>query len=237
MSTEHELRNYWNQWNAKYQEVERLDAPSMRRGAEVLRIVKGLGLTHPDILEVGCGSGWLSRQLYALGPVTAIDIADEVIGRAQARIPEVEFLSGDITTVDLGPRVFDIVVTLETIGNVRDHAGFIQAIGRLLKSGGYLVLTAQNKWVFDRRSDVPPPDPGAIRNWVDIPTVSRLLKQDFSLLKVITVFPAGHGGILRIVNSYKLDSVAARLGLDKPITSIKERLGLGQSIVLLAKRR
>ena len=52
------------------------------------------------VLDMGCGSGWLSRRLAARvpnGSVVGIDVSDEMIHRAQLAstgIPNVQFLRG-----------------------------------------------------------------------------------------------------------------------------------------------
>jgi hypothetical protein len=52
-----------------------------------------------------------------------------------------------------------------------------------------------------------------------------------------TVEPSGHLGLLRIVNSRKLNALPCSLfGADR-IKRLKEFLGLGQTIVLLARNR
>jgi 2-polyprenyl-3-methyl-5-hydroxy-6-metoxy-1,4-benzoquinol methylase len=233
-SEEDNLRSFWNTWDKEHLETRKLDSAGNCRGQEALILLRSLSLTRPQILEVGCANGWLAVQLVELGEVTAVDIADEVIARAKDRFPSVKFLAGDFTEMSDFKRDFDVVVVLETIGNVTDHKVFVAKIIEALKPGGHLILSCQNKFVFERREDIGAPPPGQVRNWLDRPALRRLLKDQFQLKKLYTILPAGHIGILRYCNSYKLDSVARKLRLFVALTRLREWLGLGQSILVLA---
>ncbi len=48
------------------------------------------------VLDLGCGQGWLSRALVSGGGrVVGLDISDEALSRAAARIPGADFVLGD----------------------------------------------------------------------------------------------------------------------------------------------
>lgn len=69
-----------------------------------------------DVLEVGCGDGRLTwRFAEQTRTVLALDPAAPAIAAAQAGCPEplrqkVIFQTADITTVELNPTAFDVVV-------------------------------------------------------------------------------------------------------------------------------
>src|ERR1700741_529882 len=89
-----EQQAYWNEWNAA--KGERVLSDMSRDQRElVLRWLAGLGRTDLDILEVGCGAGWLCPSLKPYGHVTATDWSDVVLARASERIPDVQFMAGD----------------------------------------------------------------------------------------------------------------------------------------------
>jgi SAM-dependent methyltransferase len=231
-----EQRRFWNDWNAAYPE-RKLDRPSVARGEAALARLRALGLPAPRILEVGCGFGWLSERLAEVGPTTAIDLADEVLQRSRQRWPHVRFLAGDVMTADLEPGAFDVIVTLETFSHVDDQAAFCERLARLLAPRGYLILTTQNRFVFTRRTDVMPLRPGQIRRWVDRRGLRRLLAPRFEVLSLTSLVPAGHGGVLRIVNSTRLNAALGRLVGDSRLERLKERAGLGQTLIATARRR
>ncbi len=90
----------WDNWNSKHRQG-RLDEPSKRRMREILASVADLKIQGAKILEVGCGTGWLSSKLCEFGKVTAVDLGMEIIETAKVRYPEIDFRSGDIHTLDL----------------------------------------------------------------------------------------------------------------------------------------
>ena len=47
------------------------------------------------VLEVGCGTGWLTEVLCDLGSVTAIDLSPRAIEIAQARGTDAKMIAGD----------------------------------------------------------------------------------------------------------------------------------------------
>jgi ubiquinone/menaquinone biosynthesis C-methylase UbiE len=87
-------RTYWNEWNASHRE-QRLSDVSLDQREIVLRWLGQLARTDLNVLEVGCGAGWLCPALKQFGRVTATDLSDEVLARARARVPDVRFIAGD----------------------------------------------------------------------------------------------------------------------------------------------
>ena len=225
----------WDDWNLKYR-LGRLDDPSKRRLIEIGTAMSDLKIRDARILEVGCGTGWLSAKLSEFGKVTAIDIRQKIIEIAQANYPHIDFRSGDVETLDLPVNSFDVIVTSEVLSHVADQPVFVRRLAQLLKPGGFLLITTQNKYVFERRSDVAPPD-GWIRQWVTMQTLKDLLRQDFTIRRATTLEPAGHAGFLSVVNSVRLNYyLSAVLGTAK-VKRLKESAGFGQSIFVIAVRR
>ena len=188
------------------------------------------------ILEIGCGTGWLCDRLGAFGSVTGIDLADAVIERARVRVPQARFLAGDFATAPLAPASFDAVVTLETIAHVRDQQAFVARIHEILRPGGVLLLTTQNRFVMERRSDAMRQQPGQLRDWLTLRRVRALVRPHFAILEATTLVPGGDLGILRVVGSYKVNRLAQMFAPEATVTRWKERLGFGQTLVLAARR-
>lgn len=225
----------WDKWNLAYR-LGRLDEPSKRRLVEIGAAMAELKIRDAKILEVGCGTGWLSAKLREFGKVTANDIGKEIIEIAQRSYPEIDFHSGDIHDLDLPTNYFDVIVTSEVFSHVADQPAFLRRLSQLLKPGGFLLLTTQNKSVFERRSDVAPPD-GWIRQWVTMKTLKRMLRPEFSIRSATTLEPDGHLGFLRVVNSARINHYcSAALGAPR-VKRLKESAGFGQSIFVVAVKR
>jgi SAM-dependent methyltransferase len=81
-------------------------------------VVRHLGGPAERSMELGCGSGFLSQQLYVLGStreVEGVDVSAERVEQAEARRAEVAspggFLVGDVNRVRLEPGRYDLIVS------------------------------------------------------------------------------------------------------------------------------
>ncbi|XP_057371728.1 ubiquinone biosynthesis O-methyltransferase-like [Daphnia carinata] len=114
------------------------------------------------ILDVGCGAGILSESLSRLGAnVTGIDPNENSIGVALERAQKMKLknVSYAVKTVEdvnppnaVSPTLFDAIVASEVIEHVENQKLFIKKCIELLKPGGSLFVTTQNRtaasWVF-----------------------------------------------------------------------------------------
>ncbi|HEY8507270.1 MAG TPA: class I SAM-dependent methyltransferase [Steroidobacteraceae bacterium] len=227
--------SFWNSWNSAHREQRAIGAAVQRRAGQILETIRSLGLAQPTILEAGCGSGWMCDLLSQLGRVTGLDLADEVIARARINYPQVRFFAGDILTTDVGEG-YDVVVNMEVLSHVYDQPRFIARLWECLRPGGHLLMTTQNRFVYERRSDIAPLQPGQVRRWLNRREVRELLRPRFEIVRMVTMDPAGHRGILRIVNSVKLDRLTHLLGLGDVARRAKEAMGFGDIIFVHARK-
>lgn len=230
----HEQEVFWNSWNKEIRENSPVNQYCEIRAHEVEKQLDQLNISHSKILEVGCGSGWFSERLANYGQVTATDLAGDVIQRAQKGIPHIKFIAGDFHQMIFNNE-FDIVVSLETISYVYDQKLFVKKIASALKKHGYLILTSVNKLVYERRDDIDPVKPGQIRNWLFKSEISALLLPYFKILRNYTVEPSGSKGILRVINSHKINKLASLVLTNRLLKKLKEKAGLGQTIVVVGK--
>jgi len=233
---------FWNLWNMTFLagrslEQNNLDAESVRRADTVLQWLGALGPASGRILEVGCGTGWLTKRLASYGRVTGIDLADQAIAVARERNPDIEFIAGDVATITLPPGEFEVIVSLETLACLPNQADFIASIARLLRPGGHVLLTAHHRFVYQRRSDVAPLAPGQVRRWLSRPELRRLLQPHFHVLRLVTIIPTGDRGLLRLINSHKVNGLARLFLSERTIRRFKEALGFGTTLVVLARKR
>ena len=113
------------------------DGPMLRMLGEVAQL---------DVLDLGCGNGYLSRGLSRSGArVTAIDMSEEMVATAQ-HYEECEPLgiryrrcsAAELTELASGS--FDLVVSNYVLQDVADYRGALCEARRVLRSGGRMVL-------------------------------------------------------------------------------------------------
>jgi 2-polyprenyl-3-methyl-5-hydroxy-6-metoxy-1,4-benzoquinol methylase len=227
-------RTFWNHWNETFNEEAVRDV-SVRQAEVVCGWLDALGRTDLDIIEVGCGSGWFCPGLARYGRVTGTDLSTEVLARAQARVPEAKFVSGDFMGLDFGAGAFDVIVTLEVLSHVADQPAFISKLEGHLRPGGLLMMATQNRFVLENFNTIPPPASGQLRNWLDRHELKSLLEPVFEVQEIFSVSPRANRGIMRIVNSSKLNwPIRALMG--KRLERFKERIGLGWTLMALARK-
>jgi SAM-dependent methyltransferase len=223
-------RRFWTHWN----ETSR-DPASQERATFVLSAVERHIGRDARIVELGCGTGWLSDQLAGLvASVTAVDFADEVVGRAQRRYPRVHFLAGDVMTqpTDAG---YDAVVSVQTLAHVADQAAFIDRMADLLKPEGLLILETQNSTTYSRARWVRPPE-GQIRKWVTRRQFRKLAECRFRVMELRTILPGGDKGLLRLLNGRKFSQVWGSIIGHARWRALREAAGLGMIMALVARK-
>jgi hypothetical protein len=91
-----------------------------------------------------------------------------------------------------------------------------------------------------QRNDIPPPEPGQIRQWVDRHELARLVGQEFEVEELFSITPKCNRGLLRLLNSNKFNTALSRMRLGavtQSIGSIQENLWLGWTLMCLGVKR
>ncbi len=183
---------FWNQWNTETRErsIERV---SLDQRDAVCAWLDELGRNDLEILEVGCGAGWLCQTLTAYGSVTGTDLSHGCLERAAQRSPSVRFVAGDFMALEFDEAGYDVIVCLEVLSHVADQRAFIARMASLLRPGGYLMLATQNRPQLERNA-ITAPKPGQIRHWVDRYQLSDLLSPDFQIRAMFSLTPKCNRG-------------------------------------------
>jgi 2-polyprenyl-3-methyl-5-hydroxy-6-metoxy-1,4-benzoquinol methylase len=235
MPTEGEQKSYWDtRWNQGKDTYP--NAWARRRGAVILSLLQKLPLRQPRILDMGCGTGWFTKELAELGDAVGVELSEAAIAMAKSQYPGPAFVAGNVLNMPLPPAEFDVVVSLEVIAHVEDQDRYVTRAAEALKPHGYLVMTTVNKFVHDR-TEWPDDVPGHIRAWLDRRALRRLVtRHGFRILRLTSVIPMGNGGILRLVNSHRLNAGLSRVLSAATLTQLKERAGLGLTLIALAQK-
>ncbi len=145
------LADAWWDPNGAFRPLHRLNPVRVAyvRDRLVAQLAHGSTSARPlaglSVLDVGCGGGLLAEPLTRLGArVTGIDADAEgvAIARSHAAMAGLAIDYGVTTPEDLVAtgRVFDAVVSLEVVEHVTDPDAFLQALVRLTRPGGALVM-------------------------------------------------------------------------------------------------
>ncbi|MEO9339321.1 class I SAM-dependent methyltransferase [Mesorhizobium sp. SB112] len=228
-------QQFWNDWNASTRE-QHLDEVSFRQAEVVKNWLTTIGRKDLDILEVGCGSCWFCEELSQFGRVTGTDLSNEVLDRAQKRMPHVELVAGDFMDLDFGRDRYDLIVSLEVLSHVEDQPAFMAKLARHLRPGGYLMLATQNRPILQNLNRLPPPGPGQLRHWVDKKELTTLLSRQFDVKELFSVTPRANKGIMRIINSRTFNQPIRAL-VGNRFDRMKEAMGLGWTLMALSRKK
>jgi len=125
---------------------------------ELFLKIKSTGRNFRKILEIGCGTGFLTELLaseYPLAQITAIDIAPEMIVVAREKLaifPNINYieadgekLKGDNISVD---RSFDLIVSNVVFQWFTDYAAAFIQYHSFLEPTGYLIYSTLGAGTF-----------------------------------------------------------------------------------------
>lgn len=230
-------RAFWNRYNQTREHTRTRISNDQER--VVLSWLEALDQRHLQMIDVGCGAGWLCEKLLPYGAVIGTDLSDEALRRTAARVPAVTFIAGNFLDLDFGKEHFDVVVTLETLAHIEDQEAFIAKAAMLLKPGGYLMLATQNRSALEK-NDVPPPSPGQLRHWVDRDELRALLEPAFDVKELFSITPKFNRGALKLINADKVRQGFHAVGLDAVIAAadrIQEKAWMGWTLMALARKR
>ncbi|HUW84056.1 MAG TPA: class I SAM-dependent methyltransferase [Phycisphaerae bacterium] len=96
-----------------------------------------------DVLEVGCGTGqvtrWLAQQVRP-GRVTAVDFSPAMIAHARGEDIDADFRCVDVCSDDLPTSCFDVVFCMHAFPHFRDKPAALRNMSGALRPGGRLIV-------------------------------------------------------------------------------------------------
>lgn len=133
------MREEFNRWAeaGRGEEMER----DHRRIAEQMLSLMGLE-PGDNVLDVGCGVGWLCRLLAERVPggrVVGMDVSDEMVRRARlncVELSQVMFVVGGVDEIPWEASFFTKTISVESAYYWPDPARGLREIFRVLREGG-----------------------------------------------------------------------------------------------------
>lgn len=119
----------------------------------VLAWIDGLGLMPgARVLEIGCGAGFMAVALARRGfDVQAIDSASKMVERARqlaaaaGHATSIHVEAGDACALAFADGCFDLVLAIGLLPWLERPDAAMREMARVTRSGGYVLLTADNR--------------------------------------------------------------------------------------------
>lgn len=94
-----------------------------------------------NIMDIGCGCGYLTNTIYNSGRnnIIGIDISPVSIKYAQKKYPNMQFVCEDICTLN-DKNKYDLCLCVMLLNNMADAQVFFKTIQRFLVVGGTLII-------------------------------------------------------------------------------------------------
>lgn len=187
-----------------------------------------IGQGKIQILDFGCGRGWMAPFLDPFGSITAIDFSEVGIDFAKSNYGNyANFILADpdSDTLGLPPYLkFDAIISSEVIEHVPNHSDYIEQIFSFLKPNGWLMLTTPNGNVWSEFSAIPTYQSQLqpIENWLTTERLNKLLtEKGFKIYRhegrPVYAFRKGVRGVLqrwtfwKLFRIFKLESLYYKL--------------------------
>jgi len=120
-------------------------ARALGRDPEAARPFTGLA-----VLDIGCGGGILSEAVARLGAaLVGIDVTEKNLAvarlHAQGSGLTIDYRLADVGQLAAAGAQFDLVLNMEVVEHVDDHAPFLAQCARLVRPGGVMVIASINR--------------------------------------------------------------------------------------------
>jgi arsenite methyltransferase len=134
-----ELREEFNRWaeDGRGEGMEEDHLPIVLPTLELMNIQPA-----DNVLDVGCGAGWLVARMAALAPegrVIGMDVSDEMVRLARRRyvdVPHALFIEGGVDEIPWEDAFFQKVITVESAYYWPDPARGVREMFRVLADEG-----------------------------------------------------------------------------------------------------
>lgn len=209
--------DFYAYWNKKISEKEKL----LDRETQSLKLISKIVGNNYNFLDIGCGHGkFLSRikKRFKNIQIKGKDYSDEEIALAKKRGLNVSKCNLE-EGIDEKNNTFDIVYAGELIEHLYNPDIFLEESNRILKKGGYLLITTPNLCAWFNRILLPM---GVQPLFLEPSTKSKLVGAGFLKKFKKDYHPIGHVRIFTLaalkdmfqMNNFKLITVKGALSED-----------------------
>jgi SAM-dependent methyltransferase len=112
--------------------------------------------TATNILEIGCGTGFVlanTRQIFPAAQLSGSDIFTEGLAFAKQRVPSATLFQMDACHIPF-QHEFDLIGSFDVLEHIEDDSAALQQIYQACQPGGGLILTVpQHRWLWSSTDD------------------------------------------------------------------------------------
>jgi len=140
------VRRHWNRRAADFDLEASHGLLTDAQARAWRRLIGSIAGSGPlDVLDIGCGTGFLSLLLAAQGHrATGVDVASAMLARAREKAAAqglaISFIEADVETLDLPAASYDLIVERHVIWTLPHPETALDTWQRLLRPGGRLIL-------------------------------------------------------------------------------------------------
>lgn len=151
----HQLHRQWWDKNGPFAVLHNYNCVRIPYITQKIRQV-GLDFDKISLLDIGCGGGIVSCQLFKMGikNITAIDSLLENIEIAKDYSEKnsiaVNFCHKSVEDLVVSKIEYDVVICLEVLEHIEDWRLFVDNIKKILKKDGLLIIStiSRNIWSY-----------------------------------------------------------------------------------------
>lgn len=226
-------------YDKRWEENTYLNSLKLRRAIKILQFFEVVKrkVKNPWAMDLGCGDGRFSAFLGEFMKTDAIELSVDAVKRASEKYPHVHFFQGNALEYPFEFGGYDLVVSQEVIEHIEDQSQYVEVCAKLLKKGGYLIITTPNKKVFDHMKG---------GNWSNQPIekiltpkeCKKLIREKFRIHQYDSIIMNfGHLGYFKWVNNKYLVALCNRLGLKGFREYLLSKSGYGLHQCILAQKK
>lgn len=230
-----QVKYYDNLWAQRL----KLNYLQFRRAIKIFQYFSDIMHSNKQlkVLDLGCGDGRFTSFLGEFADTDAIELSEKAVETAKKNHPHVNFFQGSALDFEFEVEKYHVVISQEVIEHIEDQEGYMEVCSRVLKKGGYLIMTTPNKKVFDHMKG---------GNWSDQPiekimgprVFKNLVSNKFKIVSYDSIIMNfGTLGYFKILNHRLVIGGCNTLGLKRFRRYLYSKLGFGLHQCVLAVKR